>query len=52
MPDKKVTCLAVDDEPPALEVLKKFITSVHSLELAGTCSDAIEAINFLQKKKC
>ena len=50
MPDKKVTCLAVDDEPPALEVLKKFITSVHSLELAGTCSDAIEAINFLQKK--
>jgi len=50
MPDKKIICLAVDDEPPALEVLKKFITSVHSLELAGTCSDAIEAINFLQKK--
>ena len=50
MPDKKIVCLAVDDEPPALEVLKKFITSVHSLELAGTCADAIEAINFLQKK--
>ena len=50
MPDKKIICLAVDDEPPALEVMKKFITSVHSLELAGTCSDAIEAINFLQKK--
>jgi len=42
--------MAVDDEPPALEVLKKFITSVHSLELAATCSDAIEAINFLQTK--
>lgn len=40
--------MAVDDEPPALEVLKKFITSVHSLELAATCSDAIEALNFLQ----
>lgn len=50
MNDKKITCLAVDDEPPALEVLKKFITSVHSLELAGTCSDAIEALNFLQTK--
>ncbi|MDB5221958.1 MAG: DNA-binding response regulator [Chitinophagaceae bacterium] len=50
MPDKKIVCLAVDDEPPALEVMKKFITSVHSLELAGTCADAIEAINFLQKK--
>ena len=45
---KKIICLAVDDEPPALEVMKKFITSVRSLELAGTCSDAIEAINFVQ----
>ncbi len=43
--------MAVDDEPPALEVLKKFITSVHTLELAATCSDAIEAINFLQTKQ-
>lgn len=50
MPDRKIVCLAVDDEPPALEVMKKFINSVHSLELAGTCADAIEAINFLQKK--
>jgi DNA-binding LytR/AlgR family response regulator len=50
MPDKKIICLAVDDEPPALDVLKKFIGSVHLLELAGTCSDAIEAINYLQKK--
>lgn len=51
MSDKKIICLAVDDEPPALEVLKKFINSVHSLELAGTCSDAVEAINFLQNKR-
>ena len=50
MNEKKIICLAVDDEPPALEVLKKFITSVHSLELAATCTDAIEAINFLQSK--
>src|SRR5262245_31197042 len=49
MPDKKIVCLAVDDEPPALEVLKKYITSVNSFELAGTCADAIEAINFLQQ---
>lgn len=48
MPDKKIVCLAVDDEPPALDVLKKYINSVNSLELAGTCADAIEAINFLQ----
>lgn len=49
MPDKKIICLAVDDEPPALEVLKKYITSVHTLTLAGTCADAIEATNFLQQ---
>ena len=48
--ERKIICLAVDDEPPALEVLKKFITSVHALELAGTCGDAIEAINFLQAR--
>jgi two-component system, LytTR family, response regulator len=49
MPDKKIICLAVDDEPPALEVLKKYIAAVQTLELAGTCVDAIDAINFLQK---
>jgi DNA-binding LytR/AlgR family response regulator len=48
MSDRKILCLVVDDEPPALEVMKKYISSVNSLELAGTCNDAIEAINFLQ----
>lgn len=49
MPEKKIICLAVDDEPPALEVLKKYIHSVRTLGLAGTCADAIEATNFLQQ---
>ncbi|MGI8581132.1 MAG: LytR/AlgR family response regulator transcription factor [Chitinophagaceae bacterium] len=49
MYDKKISCLVVDDEPPALEVLKNYIASVHSLELATTCIDAVEALNFLQK---
>ena len=40
----------MDDEPPALDVLKKYITSVNNLELAGTCSDAIEALNFLSRR--
>ena len=51
MPDKKkIICLAVDDEPPALEVLKKYIASVQHLELAGTCADAVEALNFLRQE--
>jgi DNA-binding LytR/AlgR family response regulator len=31
-------------------VLKKYIGSVHSLELAGTCADAVEALNFLRQQ--
>ena len=48
--EKKIICLAVDDEPPALDVLKKYIMSVHNLELAGICADAIEALNFLRQQ--
>jgi len=47
--DKKIICLAVDDEPPALDVLQKYISSVSSLELAGTCNNAVEAISMLQR---
>jgi DNA-binding LytR/AlgR family response regulator len=49
MTDKKILCLAIDDEPPALEVLKKYISSVPKLQLAGTCADAVEALTFLQQ---
>ncbi|HEV8285987.1 MAG TPA: response regulator transcription factor [Chitinophagaceae bacterium] len=50
MADEKIICLVVDDEPPALEVLKNYISSVSSLELAGTCNNAIEALNILREK--
>lgn len=49
MPDRKIRCLAVDDEPPALDVLKKYISGVESLELVGTRSHAIEALNFIRQ---
>ena len=45
---KKIKCLVVDDEPPAREVLKQYISEVEALELAGTCSNAVEAISFLK----
>ncbi|KAA9038379.1 response regulator transcription factor [Ginsengibacter hankyongi] len=48
--NKKINCLLVDDEPPALEVLKKYIGAVASLELAGTSNNAVEALNFLSAK--
>lgn len=49
MHNKKIICLVVDDEPPAQEVLINYIQSVNYLELSGGCSDAIEALTFLQK---
>jgi DNA-binding LytR/AlgR family response regulator len=45
---KKIKCLIIDDEPPARDVIKKYIMEVESLELAGECSNAVEALSFLQ----
>ena len=47
---KKIICLLVDDEPPALDILKNYIAAVSSLELAGTCSNAVEALNLLREQ--
>src|SRR5580704_3297634 len=38
-----ITCIAVDDEPLALEVLKKYIAKIYFLELKGVFTDAYEA---------
>lgn len=46
---KKIICLAVDDEPPALNVLQKHIASVPALELAAACNNAVEALDKLKQ---
>ncbi len=43
----KATCLIVDDEPLAVQLLKKHVTELNGLELVGTCENAIEASSFL-----
>ena len=45
---KKIKCLVIDDELPAIEILKRHIYCVEALELSGTCSNAVEAISFLK----
>jgi two-component system LytT family response regulator len=45
----KIKCLIVDDEPPAREVLKRYVQELPMLELAGECANAIEAISRLQQ---
>ncbi|HEY0897116.1 MAG TPA: LytTR family DNA-binding domain-containing protein [Sphingobacteriaceae bacterium] len=46
----KVKCLIVDDEPPAIELLKTYIQSVSELDLIGSCANAVEALSFLKNR--
>ncbi|WP_234735530.1 LytR/AlgR family response regulator transcription factor [Tellurirhabdus bombi] len=46
----KLRCLLVDDEPPALEVLKSYIDMIDGLEVVGTCPNAVQAFGVLQEK--
>ena len=38
----------MDDEPPALQVIQKYIAAIPSLELAASCGNAVEALTVLQ----
>src|ERR1051326_3285225 len=42
-------CIAVDDEPLALQLLVEYIGKVPFLELVATCGDAFEAAKALQE---
>jgi len=45
---KPIRCIAVDDEPPALKLIEKYISSIPVLDLKGTCSNAVDALSLLQ----
>src|SRR5438309_1305588 len=45
----KIKCLVVDDEPPARDVLKRYVEDLPMLELTAVCANAIEAISLLQQ---
>ena len=44
-----IKCLIVDDEPSAQQILKQYVEDAPNLDLAGSCSDALEAIEFLKE---
>jgi DNA-binding LytR/AlgR family response regulator len=46
----RIRCLAVDDDEPALGVIRKYIENVPGFELTATCDNAIEALAVLQQK--
>jgi DNA-binding LytR/AlgR family response regulator len=43
-----ITCLAIDDEPLALQQLVAYISKIPFLELAAQCQSAMEAREFLE----
>ncbi|MBC7829786.1 MAG: response regulator transcription factor [Chitinophagaceae bacterium] len=45
-----IRCIAVDDEPLALELLEDNISKVPFLQLTASCSNAIEAMKVLQEQ--
>jgi DNA-binding LytR/AlgR family response regulator len=47
---KKYNCIVVEDEPLAAEVLEDYIRQVPFLQLKGTCSDALYAMEKLKSE--
>ena len=46
----RVTCMIVDDEPMAREIISSFVGKIHNLELVATCKNVSEAFSVLQKE--
>src|SRR5690242_9872218 len=48
---QRITCLIVEDEPLAAEVLQDYVGMIPFLELVGVSGDAIFALQALEEKK-
>ena len=44
----KINCIAIDDEPLALDIIKAYCAKVPFLNLAGTFSNAIDTLEYLR----
>lgn len=47
---KTIQCLIVDDEPPAREIIRRYIEEVSTLNVAGECANALQAFAVLQQQ--
>ncbi len=48
---RNITCIIVDDEPPALALLEGYIARTPFLELVGKCTSPYQAMQILQSVK-
>jgi DNA-binding LytR/AlgR family response regulator len=52
MPEmERIKCLVIDDEPPAREIMRRYIEQVPTLEMAGEFGNAIQAFTWLQQSQ-
>uniref|UniRef100_UPI004048F098 LytR/AlgR family response regulator transcription factor n=1 Tax=Flavobacterium sp. TaxID=239 RepID=UPI004048F098 len=50
MNNLKITCVIVDDEPMALNLVESYVEKTPFLELKNKCSSAIEAMEFIKNE--
>ena len=48
--EEKINCIIVDDEPMAREILENHLKRIDSIEIKGSCKNAIEAFNLLNSE--
>ena len=46
-----ITCIIVDDEPLAVKLLESFVVKTSDLQLLGSFTDSVEAINAIKEQK-
>jgi two-component system, LytTR family, response regulator len=44
-----IRCLIIDDEPPAREIIRRYVQEIPTLQLMGECANAIQALTALQQ---
>ncbi|HEX6429705.1 MAG TPA: LytTR family DNA-binding domain-containing protein [Niastella sp.] len=45
-----IRCLIIDDEPPAREIIRRYVQEIPTLQLMGECANAIQALTVLQQQ--
>lgn len=47
---EKINCIIVDDEPMAREILESHLKRIDSIDIKGSCKNAVEAFNLLNSE--
>jgi len=47
----KVSCIIVDDEPTAREIIASHLTKIDRIEVLSSCGNATEAFNIISSQK-